>query len=218
MAERLPAENKPAARPGRPRQLSDEQRRRQLIDAAEHVFLERGYHAATIAHIAERAGMSKKTIYQVFPGKAALFEALLSDRLAVFTLPIEADDREPAAALESILLKVALFALSPKQIRLLRLLIAEASRSPEMARVFHRQGLGRGAGTLEKWFAAQAERGTLPIKDPVRAANMIFNLAIGDLNLFMLLKSGRPPTRVEIGRRVREAVAFFMRGLAETGD
>jgi TetR/AcrR family transcriptional regulator of autoinduction and epiphytic fitness len=212
MTEHVPAKGG-LCRPGRPKQLSDEERRRLLIDAAEHVFLEKGYYAAKIDDIACRAGMSKKTIYQVFAAKEALFEALLSDRFAVLTLPVEQDDREPAAALEDLLLTVALFALSPRQISLTRLLIAEAQRSPEMARALQRQGLSRGEGTLEKWFALQAALGTLKIDDPVEAAHMIFGLAFGHLHLFMLMNAKSIPTRAEIKARVRTAVALFLRGL-----
>jgi len=54
-------------------------RRRQLLDAATEVFVARGYHAAAMDEIAERAGVSKPVLYQHFPGKQELYLALLDE-------------------------------------------------------------------------------------------------------------------------------------------
>jgi AcrR family transcriptional regulator len=54
-------------------------RRRQLLDAALEVFVARGYHAAAMDEIAERAGVSKPVLYQHFPGKQELYLALLDE-------------------------------------------------------------------------------------------------------------------------------------------
>ncbi|KII00578.1 TetR family transcriptional regulator [Streptomonospora alba] len=52
-------------------------RRRQLLAAAQEVFVAHGYHAAAMDEIAERAGVSKPVLYQHFPGKLELYLALL---------------------------------------------------------------------------------------------------------------------------------------------
>ncbi|MDS1269745.1 TetR/AcrR family transcriptional regulator [Lipingzhangella sp. LS1_29] len=52
-------------------------RRRQLLTAAQEVFVAQGYHAAAMDDIAERAGVSKPVLYQHFPGKLDLYVALL---------------------------------------------------------------------------------------------------------------------------------------------
>ena len=54
-------------------------RRRQLLDAAREVFVARGYHAAAMDEIADRAGVSKPVLYQHFPGKQDLYLALLDE-------------------------------------------------------------------------------------------------------------------------------------------
>ncbi|MBO0819443.1 MAG: TetR/AcrR family transcriptional regulator [Nocardiopsaceae bacterium] len=56
-------------------------RRRQLLDAAMEVFVARGYHAAAMDEIAERAGVSKPVLYQHFPGKQDLYLALLDESI-----------------------------------------------------------------------------------------------------------------------------------------
>ena len=52
-------------------------RRRQLLNAAQEVFVAHGYHAAAMDDIAERAGVSKPVLYQHFPSKLELYLALL---------------------------------------------------------------------------------------------------------------------------------------------
>lgn len=52
-------------------------RRAQLLDVALEVFVEQGYHSASMDEIAERAGVSKPVLYQHFPGKLDLYLALL---------------------------------------------------------------------------------------------------------------------------------------------
>jgi AcrR family transcriptional regulator len=70
-----------ATSPTRPRgtRLPRLARRRQLLDAAMAVFVARGYHAAAMDEIAERAGVSKPVLYQHFPGKQELYLALLDE-------------------------------------------------------------------------------------------------------------------------------------------
>jgi len=69
----------------RPRgnRLPRHERRRQLLDAALEVFVTRGYHAAAMDEIAERAGVSKPVLYQHFPGKLELYLALLDENVDI---------------------------------------------------------------------------------------------------------------------------------------
>jgi AcrR family transcriptional regulator len=62
---------------GRPIRLPRSARRKQLLEAAQEVFVAQGYHAAAMDDIAERAGVSKPVLYQHFPGKLDLYLALL---------------------------------------------------------------------------------------------------------------------------------------------
>jgi AcrR family transcriptional regulator len=57
--------------------LPRDARRKQLLAAAQEVFVAKGYHATGMDDIAERAGVSKPVLYQHFPGKFELYLALL---------------------------------------------------------------------------------------------------------------------------------------------
>lgn len=53
--------------------------RRRLLDAAEVVFAEHGYHNASITRIVERAGVAQGTFYIYFRSKLEIFEQLVVD-------------------------------------------------------------------------------------------------------------------------------------------
>src|SRR6476661_4011675 len=63
--------------PARGQRLPRPARRKQLLGAAQEIFVAQGYHAAAMDDIAERAGVSKPVLYQHFPGKLELYLALL---------------------------------------------------------------------------------------------------------------------------------------------
>src|SRR5262249_14302785 len=56
--------------------LTAEERREQVLDAAVDEFGERGYHGASTASIAKRAGISQPYIYALFADKSELFRAV----------------------------------------------------------------------------------------------------------------------------------------------
>lgn len=64
---------------GRPLTKRGEATRRRLLEAAEHVFAELGYHEASIVKVTERAGIGLGTFYLYFDSKQAIFEALVID-------------------------------------------------------------------------------------------------------------------------------------------
>ena len=68
-----------AVSPLRPRtgRLPRKARREQLLSVALDVFVEQGYHSASMDEISDRAGVSKPVLYQHFPGKLDLYLALL---------------------------------------------------------------------------------------------------------------------------------------------
>jgi AcrR family transcriptional regulator len=65
-------------------------RRKQLLAAAQQVFVANGYHAAAMDDIAERAGVSKPVLYQHFPGKMELYLALLDTQAEALSATVHA--------------------------------------------------------------------------------------------------------------------------------
>jgi AcrR family transcriptional regulator len=192
---------------------SDAERRETLLSAAEEVFLARGYVSTTMADIAQAAGMSKKTIYQVFDSKKELFDALMMDRLAVPTIQPEDIGRPPAAILRSALLDMARFVLLPKQIALTRLILAEIASTPEVGDVMKMRCV-QVERTMQNWLALQVSRGIFDIPDIPNAAAMLFGAAFGDFHWHLMLQLGEPPSEAAVRARIERSVAVFMREFA----
>src|SRR5919108_5257563 len=76
-------------RSGRPpRELAGKVEER-ILDAAAEVFLERGFEGASIDEIADVARAGKPTIYARFPGKEALFTAVMARNVREITRTFE---------------------------------------------------------------------------------------------------------------------------------
>ena len=58
------------------RRTADPERRERILEAAERAFVRHGFHAATMQHVADEAGMSAGNLYRYFPSKEAIVEGL----------------------------------------------------------------------------------------------------------------------------------------------
>ncbi len=206
------------AEPVARRRLSEEDRCRLLRESAAVVFLRDGYAAAHMDEVARGAGMSKRTLYQLYPSKAALFEAVMEDCLAPFGVDM-AMERHPdlGTALRGMLEGLIRHLFEPRQVAIFRLVIAEVKRSPELADAFHRAGPGRGAGSLERRLAAEIDQGRLRLTDARDAARMLFGMTIGTVHMFLLLGLQGPPDAADVTRLVAGAVETFLRGALVNG-
>lgn len=111
-----------------------------IMDAAEEVFIEKGYHDASMDEIAARAGIAKGTLYQHFPGKEELVFALFERSLALFEHAVDqavAADLTARAKLERILHYVYL------DLRGVRTLLQLLSQNVDL-----RMSLGKKKGQL----------------------------------------------------------------------
>ena len=153
-------------------------KREQIRAAAQRLFLELGYERASMDAIAHAAGVSKQTLYHYYAAKEQLFVDVLR------ALTIERFQQEAPAAfaqqpvtsltdLEAALLAYATSAvehiLSPEYVALLRTLIAEAPRFPQIASHFRLSLIGQGSAALEALLtrAWQARVITQPLSNEI---------------------------------------------------
>src|ERR1700686_3159638 len=162
-----------------------EVRRAQILDAAVEVFLENGYGGATIDLGVERAGASKATVYSFFGGKDGLFAAIVEERaehiLSAFGDPevIHSDVRHALAHIAQRYMEVA---MAPDAVGIYRLIIAEGTRFPELARTFYQLGPERTYARLAGMLLVWRKRGLIRLDDPQRAAVQFFDSIGGDLH------------------------------------
>ena len=194
---------------GRPRVMPEAARRQHIVDAAACAFARKGYWATTMDEVAREAGMSKKTVYQLFSSKADIFDVLLRTFTEPFSTPFETAERTQRAVLTEGLTRMAKAALDDKQLEIVRVLIAEAGRSGDVAEAIERQSFCQGDWALKDWLATQTRVGWQPVDDPERMASTLFWAVIGDFQIKMLLRIGKRPSDAEIIDHVERVVGFF---------
>src|SRR5437588_2817658 len=122
-------------RSGRPpRELAGEVEER-ILDAAAKVFLERGFEGASVDEIAEVARAGKPTIYARFPGKEALFTAVMAHKVREITRSFESIAPTGATMeerLASIAIAILRKVLLTETVELIRAAVAEARRFPDV--------------------------------------------------------------------------------------
>ncbi len=193
-----------------------------ILDAATNVFLAEGYTAATVDQVAQSAGVAKRTIYNLYVDKAALFRATILRSIAIadaFTSTLVHDVRtvvDPVAELPRIGTRLAEAVLTQSVLPLRRLLVMESRAFPDLAAEYRERAPEAVLRALEGLFADLARAGQLVIGDPVVAAEHFAFLVIGaDLDRGMF---GPQEPNAE-GTRSRSAagVAAFLRAYAPDG-
>jgi AcrR family transcriptional regulator len=194
---------------------SDEQTRQIVFDAARHAFAVDGYAATSTEELARSAGISTKTLYRLFPGKAALFEAMCADRLEQL---LSAVDLQASGAvdietgLRAALLACADLALDPEVVALQRMVLQESAAFPELAANFYKNGISRTVIALARWLRVQVKKKLIAIDDVDEAAGMLIGM-VASAPQRAAIYGGMPlPSRQDIERRVRTCAAFFLDG------
>jgi AcrR family transcriptional regulator len=138
MPEERKGEEEPVAKGSR-RRLSAEKRREKIANAAGEVFAKRGYHAASMAEIASRSGVSKAVVYDHFESKQALHQYLLDSQVSALLEVAAAAVGEagtPKQRLRRGMLSFLEFMRAHPTAR--RLLFNGDGAAPEIARTFQR--------------------------------------------------------------------------------
>jgi AcrR family transcriptional regulator len=194
-------------------QPTRDQRREAIMHVAREVFFEYGYSAASMSEIASRLGGSKGTLYNYFKNKEELFEAQVRDLCGHITEEalerggIEGSPREVLATFGERLLK---HLYDGQSVKLFRVLVAEAQRSPELGRIFFEVGPARGRKGLENYLESAKARGLLNPPDCALAAEQFLSLCKGSAHLQFLLNLIPPLTAQEIHAHIEKAVDVVM--------
>jgi len=129
------------------------ERHAQILDAAFEVFAANGYDAARMDDVAKRANIAKGTIFLHFRDKKALFRAVLCRLIHPVQADVEAQPLQFAGgsqiALRDLLSRLYVEIVENKKARaLLRLLIAEGERFPELSENFYQEIIAPGATAI----------------------------------------------------------------------
>jgi TetR/AcrR family transcriptional repressor of mexJK operon len=194
-----------------------DQKRAAITAAATTQFLRDGYRGTSMDDIAAAAGVSKQTVYKQFSDKEQLFCHVVEALVSQASDPVyeAVRDLEVTGDLEAELVAVARrqleLVLQPQLMQLRRLVIAEATRFPQLGKVFFDQGPRRTMDALADAFSTLAARGLLRVDDPMLAAAHFNWLVMGaPLNQAMLLGLETPPRKKELDYWATTGVATFL--------
>jgi AcrR family transcriptional regulator len=202
---------------GRPQARPDEETRTVILDAARQEFATSGYAATSMESVARRAGVSTKTLYRLIPNKAALFEAILTDGIERFVSRIRlkaCDGSDIEGALREALIALGELVLDGTVIGLLRMIVAEGDRFPEIADMFYNKAVKRSENTLANWLKAQAERGLIAIDNPTEAAGMLLGMLAFQPQRAVMFAHAPAPSHEALERRAQAVAKLFLQGCA----
>ncbi|KKC23894.1 TetR/AcrR family transcriptional regulator [Sphingomonas sp. SRS2] len=192
-------------------------RRDAILAIAATSFMEQGYSATSMSAIASAVGGSKATMWNYFPSKQALFEAVLeratSAHHAEMTSLLDA-----SGGLEETLRRFCLRFVqkitSPPAIALHRLVHAESGRFPEVGQIFYERAPKTAHAMLARFLAAAMDRGELRSADPIRAARTLVSLCMSGVHQQVLLGLIETPPPELVTIDAEAAMNFFLRAYA----
>lgn len=171
---------------------------------ATEMFLSQGYAATTLLDIAKKAGVATRTLYQHFGDKEAIFrEVIFAGDTVIADPPVV----EPGEGLVPALQKAARYsldvALQPRSIELMRLMIAESGRFPDLMAKVASATFIRFRENVAHVFAQLAENGVIAGGDHHQSADLFLDLLLGNLTVLIYFGwASSPPTESDIEAKV----------------
>ena len=189
-------------------------KRGRILKAAADLMVENGYGGTTLDAVVERAGCSKSAIYQLFGNKQGLISALaveLVQDLAEQLAELGRRDLDVREALVAYAERSMALILTDRHMAVVRQVVAETWRYPELGHSYYALGPRRAQDTLAAFLRQRAEGGRLRLDDPREAAVRFHGLMLWDKWNARLVGARGPYTRKEIRREAVRVVDCFLR-------
>ncbi|MGD8175308.1 TetR/AcrR family transcriptional regulator [Marinimicrobium sp. ARAG 43.8] len=198
------------------------QKAQTILQAARTVFLKHGFSAATTDMIQQQAGVSKSTVYAHYPTKEKLFIAVVEAECESFLAGMQRIEFHPQNV-EALLQQVAEtyldIVLSPIALAQYRVLVAEATKFPELAHRFYQAGPLAMIRHATELMSKAAEAGELDFGglSAETAATAFANLVRSELQQHYLLHPEARPSRAQVEQWAETCVVIFLRAFAANG-
>lgn len=185
-----------------------------ILDAAFAAFMESGYSATSTLEIATRAKVSKRELYALVGDKQDILVSCITERATRMRsqpadIPKPQNRETLVRLLETYGVRLLTEATHPMVISMHRLAIAEATRSPEVARAL--QSMARQANrAVLRGILLDAHSGGLLSGDAAHMTEQFMGLLWGDLMMNLLLRTVDPPGAAELKRRAEHAAKALL--------
>jgi len=204
-------------RVGRPPKHRAGDVKERILDAAQRIFLERGFQSASLDEIAELAPASKPTIYAHFPGKEALFAAVVARVINGLTnfegyTPEGRTVQDKLTSLGTAIVERFI----EDTVGITRATIAEAQRLPELSRNVHDATRDRAVNAVSQLLSdathalPRRPKGPFDIKRSIGTAQIFMDLILLPMLMRSLMGDQTKALRKELPAFVRERVNFFL--------
>lgn len=195
----------PPQKRGRPRDAAKDDA---ILSAAGDLFMEHGYETVSLDAVAQRAGVSKATIYARYADKDALFAAVLQRECERAVSPDSFLPNPDQPVRETLILLATRFldlVTGEKAMQMNRVLVAESSRAPRMAELFFETAVLTLKNRFAEWLKTETARGRLTVSDPDGVAWRYLGGVKGEAH--MRASFGMPPVEPDRLRAHVEAAA-----------
>ena len=174
------AKHRKPARKAQNRAEKSEARRQAIVAAALDEFCARGFAATRIEDVAARAGVAKGTIYLHFDDKQALFREIVTTMLVPLVATLEAPPPDiPLRDIIGRFFDVFVAEIySTKRRDVLRLVMTEGQRFPELAEFHYRNVVARAIAAMRVLLTRARERGELADDTLIRFPQLIVSPAM----------------------------------------
>lgn len=201
-------------RRGRPRDLD---KLEAIVAAAGALFSERGIAPTTMEAVAERAGVSKMTVYSHFRDKSALLRSVF-ERNSTWTrfgdLGVCRDARTAIESLINYGETFVLFVTRPEIIAAARSMAESAREFPDLAAAFYEAGPAANRARVARFLRGCVERRYFVIPQPEAAAEILLAAWLGTWRERQIYLGTAPPSPREVADSVRFATETLARAWA----
>ncbi|WP_321886182.1 TetR/AcrR family transcriptional regulator [Burkholderia cenocepacia] len=197
----------PAGAAGQPEPAS------RILDLALELFEQFGFEGTSTELLAQKANVSKATIYKLFGPKDELLIASVTHgcRKVQASIDLSPLHRPPFSQALMVVARCLVEAFwSEPCLRLLRLVTSEARRSPHIGAAFLAAGPRPVIDVMARHLASAMDRNELRRADPQVRADQFLSLMLGHTQLALLLQQRKRTTSAEREAHARHAVEFFL--------
>jgi len=187
--------------------------RQTIVEAAYELFVELGFQAATLDKVAQRAKISKLSIYRHFENKEALFSAAMVARCQQFAPQdlfegLEGSAEEQLIAAGSSLLRTL---LSPDVRSVEAMIMADKTNQKSLSKLHYEAGPVHVIAQIEALLRRLHARKVLNVPNPLQSARLFAALFKGsDLLMSARFDEARANDDNEIESYCRSAVTMFI--------
>lgn len=194
------------AKVGRPVASTPEQLLERLVQAAVDLLDEQGADAdVSVAQIAARAKLSKRTVYTAISSKEELIGHVIRHNVAAVTELLEAPVTSSAAArsmLAQFLAQWAVMACKPGAIGVFVMAIRERSRYPAIGVAYQRARSENGVEKLAAWLARMDAKQFFAVPDPAMTAEFLITMIVAERQRKLALGLDAPLAEADLEARV----------------